>query len=421
MGFSVSTSYALIGLAVLAAFGTGYTVVSTSADRVTDATEDHLDRVEQVGATDISVTDVEYDFVDGVLTVNITNTGSTQLSVGETDVLLDGEYVPEESRTTTVSGNTTTDLWGPEQTLVIGVGAASSERAKVVTENGIEVSISLNPFGFLNEVGFTSADSLRSVDATGQGRNYGGTGQAIGSPITNFVTEDVAELPAVNSSGTVVVATETGDRTALATGAKASKSRLAVGRWQNSAPSIFFVDSGTRNVVRATDDGDETVVGMVDAAGVAGIGDFDGDGADELIYGGNSPDSGLSDSINYVDDDGTPVGTGQGYGKSAGIGVGEPADFDDDGTVRVPVVDGSNDILLVDDTGATEKLTQNGQAAKSPLGTVDFDEDGEQEILFVDINGELGIIDNVTEQNDERTLTDDQGNPVTADKDAGAA
>jgi hypothetical protein len=64
-------------------------------------------------------------------------------------------------------------------------------------------------------------------------------------------------------------------------------------------------------------------------------------------------------------------------------------------------------------------LTSNNQVAKAPLGTADLDRDTEQEIYHVTESSELRFIDNVTAQNDAKLVTDDQGNPISADKDTG--
>ena len=235
------------------------------------------------------------------------------------------------------------------------------------------------------------------------------------------MAEGVKEVPSVRSNGDVVVTTATGDQTVLASGAKTDFTRLSAGRWQGSNSSVFYVESGTRDIVQVTSDGTTTPIEAApntEAEGIAGLGDID-DGADELVYGGNGP-GGTSSSVVYVDDDGTVVGTQAEYGTNNGIGLDEPADFDGDGTSRVPYVDGSNDIRLVDDSGRTTELVGGGVAAKAPMATGNFDGDDPLEIYFVGADDDaLLVLDNATVDNAVRTVTDSQGTSATADNDAG--
>lgn len=417
---SVSGSYAVVAIAVFIALGVMIPAVSNTGEEASGAVQDQFERSENVAGTDISIVGSDYNFATDTFTVSVENTGGTRLSVRDTDVLVDGEYVTAGARTTTVAGASTTDLWAQGETIEISVDSQLPDRVKVVTEHGVAAFAEVDIFRLTTEIGFTDTDEFQSVGPADSVTSYNETGQVIGPPVTNFVSNDVAELPTVDSTGNVVVATETGDRTELASNARASASRLAAGRWQGSGPSVFFVDSGTQDIVRVTANGSTTVISTTEAEGIVGIRDFDGDGRDELIYGGNGPD-GNSNSVNYIDDDGTIVGTEVGYGTDNGIGVGEPADFDGDGTVRVPIVDGSNNVQLVDSTGATESVTSSNPAAKASLGAADLDRDGDQEIFFVSESSTLTSVDNVTAGNDVRTVTDDQGDPVPADKDAGAA
>jgi flagellar protein FlaF len=418
MSFSVNGSYLIIGLAIFTAFATMFPAVSNTTGDVTNGFQKQFERSENIADTGISIVGSGYDFASGTLSLRIKNTGKTSLSIKNTDLLVDGVYVINESRSTTLSGDRGTDLWTPGETLTITVDTRTPDRAKVVTEHGVAAFAEIDVFRLTRDVAFTSNGDARSIGPTGSITTYNQSVQVLGPPVAEFVNENTGELPAVDTGGTVFVVTEAGDRTDLASNARASASRLTAGRWQGSDGSVFFVDSQTRNLVRVTAGGDTTVIETNASEGVAGISDFDGDGADELIYGGESP-SGSSSEVNYVDDDGSLVGTGIGYGTDSGIGLGEPGDFDDDGTVRVPIVDGSNNIQLVSSSGATTALTSNNQVAKAPLGTADLDRDTEQEIYHVTENSELRFIDNVTTQNDAKLVTDDQGNPISADKDTG--
>jgi len=77
-----------------------------------------------------------------------------------------------------------------------------------------------------------------------------------------------------------------------------------------------------------------------------------------------------------------------GVGSDDGIGLGRPADFDGDGTSRVPVADGSNRLVLVDSGGNVDVLVGSG-VAKSPVASVDWDDDGELEVVYLTDDGDL--------------------------------
>ena len=136
MGFGVSGSTAVIFLGVLIASGTLYTAAAGSAEQVSDARsaegEELLDRRNTV----IDVTSVVYNTSSGTLNVTVANNGTTTLSVEDTSLLVDNEYVvPNVTR---VDGDTETDVWAPDQSLVFETSNDSTpDRVKVVAENGV--------------------------------------------------------------------------------------------------------------------------------------------------------------------------------------------------------------------------------------------------------------------------------------------
>jgi archaellum component FlaF (FlaF/FlaG flagellin family) len=422
MGIEISASYAVLAFALFICVGLMYGSVSNATERITNSLEDERGQSDTFRQMDITITGADY--AAGTLRVSVKNTGTAELSISATDILVDGRYITDGSRDSTIVGENTTDVWASGETLELRVDLPPPEYVKIVTEYGVAARIPVDVFRQTANVAFTDdSDSLRSYGFDGRYTNYPGTASAVGPPISNFVTQNAKELPSVSSSGNVTVATETGDRIVLASDARAGFTRLSVGRWQGTAPSIFYVNA-TSHIIRVTSNGTTTPIDAnseIEAQGVAGTGDIDGDDSAELIYGGNGP-SGTSNSIVYIDDDGTVVGTGVGYGTNNGIALGEPADFDGDGVVRVPYVDGSNNINLAGENGTTTALTSGGAAAKAPVATGNFDGDDPLEIYFVGANsGELEVLDNATRDNTIRTITDDQGNTTTIDNDAGAA
>ena len=137
MGFSTSGSMAILFVGVLVCLGTVYPVAETANERVTDATLERDDRALDGRNTAIDVTNVSYDADNDTLVVNVTNTGSTTLSVDDTDLLVDGAY--QDGYTTRVDGEGGRTIWVPGERLqfeLTGVTTAP-DRLKVVTEHGV--------------------------------------------------------------------------------------------------------------------------------------------------------------------------------------------------------------------------------------------------------------------------------------------
>ncbi len=419
MGFSVSGSYLIVGLAVLVALAGLYGAVSNGAERTAEALDDRGARAADRAGTAFAVGSVRYD--GSTLSVEVENTGSTTLAVSRTDAFVDGRYFAVETLNYTVDGDPDTDLLGPGETLALSLDVAAPDRLKLVTGTGVAVTVPVPRFAETGAVAFTRSDALASVaDGTVATTGYAATGTVVGPVVTDFARTDVAELPAVDADGDLFVATVAGERVALAGDARTSPSRLAVGRFRGSPAAVFYAESGSGDLARVGADGTAATVATATADGVGGVADLDGDGSDELVYGGNGP-GGNSDSVAYVDDDGTLVGTGAGYGTNAGIGLGEPADFDGDGAARVPIVDGSNDVTLVAADGTTTVLTTGGPAAKAPLATADLDADGAVEVAFRTTSGTLSYVDDVGGTNAVRPLENASGGTVAAGAGTGTA
>lgn len=139
VGFGVSGSTAVIFLGVLIASGTLYTAAAGSADEVSEAhnakSEELLDRRN----TAIETAAVVYNNSSKTLDVTVTNNGTTTLSVEDTSLLVDNEYVLPNA--TAVDGDTATDVWSPDQRLVISVDVDTKpDRVKVVAGNGVAAS-----------------------------------------------------------------------------------------------------------------------------------------------------------------------------------------------------------------------------------------------------------------------------------------
>ncbi|MDS0219817.1 flagellin [Haloarcula sp. S1AR25-5A] len=137
MGFSVSGSAALIFVAAFIGFGMFYSATANSFERVNDAREDQRDRLLDQQNTDISIVSATWNTTgDEDLVVTVDNTGSETLSVEETDLLVDNDYL--SGYETTVDDERSTDIWASQERLEITVSSISQpDRVKIVTENGV--------------------------------------------------------------------------------------------------------------------------------------------------------------------------------------------------------------------------------------------------------------------------------------------
>jgi flagellar protein FlaF len=143
VGFSVSGSAAIVFASLFIAFGMWYTASANSFERVTEAQQDRTDGVLETRNTGVAVSAADYNQSgDGTLVVAVDNTGTAQLSVSETDLLVDGSYT--HNWNSSVAGNPDTDLWlaGEQLTITVRVGNGTApDRIKVVTETGVADSL----------------------------------------------------------------------------------------------------------------------------------------------------------------------------------------------------------------------------------------------------------------------------------------
>jgi flagellar protein FlaF len=141
MGFSVSGATVILFLGIFISFGVAYTAANDGFERVSDAYTDSTDDELTRKNTAISVADASVANEGGQLYLNVSvnNTGSTALSVNDTDILIDGIYTEHtEMVTLEVDDDDATDLWLPGETLQANVSVESRPaRVKIVTGPGV--------------------------------------------------------------------------------------------------------------------------------------------------------------------------------------------------------------------------------------------------------------------------------------------
>lgn len=139
MGFSTSGAAAIIFVGMLVAVSIAFPVIETAHDRQSGAMSDRDDRALDVRNTAIAV-DTGFDG-DGNLVVDVENTGTTTLSVNETDLLVDGTYLPRSEYDTSVDGVSDRTTVQPGETLTFETAEAAVDRVKVVTGNGVAETV----------------------------------------------------------------------------------------------------------------------------------------------------------------------------------------------------------------------------------------------------------------------------------------
>ncbi|WP_435174441.1 fla cluster protein FlaF [Halorussus sp. AFM4] len=144
MGFSVSGATVVLFLGIVISFGIAHAAVNNGVEAVNDAYRDSADKELSQQNTAIEIADAHVANQGGDLQLNVTvnNTGTTTLSVEDTDILINGTYTSHDSmETLAVDGDTDTDLWLPGESLYFEDNLTSAPvRVKVVTESGVSAS-----------------------------------------------------------------------------------------------------------------------------------------------------------------------------------------------------------------------------------------------------------------------------------------
>ncbi len=274
-------------------------------------------------------------------------------------------------------------------------------------------------------VAFSVDKELQTVANGGPIRSFP-TSQVriLGPPTRDFDDDGLVEVPFVDNQRNLQLIDRNGQTSTLAGDAQKQKTALAAGQFDENPPAVFFVAKGETAVTGVTADERFKInlEGSATASAVLGVADVDGDEANELVFLGNSP-GGSSDTINYVDSDGTVenIPNSGNVGSNNNKGVGTPADFDSDGRAEIPIVDGSGNIDLYTITGEEQSITAV-TAVKTPIASADVDNDDSSEIAYIDSGSNtLKYVDTVATTPTIEELTDDQDQTVEPDRQVGVS
>lgn len=140
MGFSVSGAAAIIMLGLLVAFAIAYPTALGGVERVNEAQDQQADRALAIANGDLTLWNASYNASSDTLEVHVNNTGSTTFAMNHTDLLVDGSYATNATRS--IDGQADTAVWLPGETLIVTIREMTSppDRIKLVTEYGLAVS-----------------------------------------------------------------------------------------------------------------------------------------------------------------------------------------------------------------------------------------------------------------------------------------
>jgi hypothetical protein len=249
----------------------------------------------------------------------------------------------------------------------------------------------------------SSGDEIRTIDTTGTVRTYGSDSPApsILGPKSDVDGDGVDEVPYVDGNGALKFMESDGTLATLAGNADTSRALGVGNRDGDDTTNVYYVggggtelyvvqDGGTPEEIQAVDPStDRNNQQSITAVAVYGDGDIDGDGDVETVFQRNETHLGYVDYGTDPDEKNETVlveldGT---VPSSPATGGGEPLTFD--GKVQVPVVDGDNGIVLVDESGTTTQVLDgsNRDTAKgAPIAPVDWTDDGSSELVFINGN-----------------------------------
>jgi hypothetical protein len=257
-----------------------------------------------------------------------------------------------------------------------------------------------------------ASDRVATLAEDGQPvRTYNATGAAAVAPQrADFDGDGYPDAAFVDASGELALV-DGNDPGPRPLASDATDGRFAVTDW-NGSVSVFYVN-GSAKLVRLGPDEPASVVTNADAVSVAGAGDVDGDGDDELTFVGTDGD------LHYLDTDGTVTDTARGV--ASADAVGRPFDADEDGRDEVPFVAVSEVSLYDAGSGVTDGFssTSGDVDTDASLGVLDVDLDGDAEVVYRDGSGELAAVD--TGVDATTVLVDEDGDPIAVDGDAGVA
>ncbi|PSH00867.1 MAG: hypothetical protein BRC30_01260, partial [Nanohaloarchaea archaeon SW_7_46_7] len=191
------------------------------------------------------------------------------------------ELVIPDSSSLDLNDGFTLNAWiKPDETL--GVRPSMSSNPEIIGK-GDSYSLRIKDE---NYIAFSQNSNLKLMNSTGHITNLGIETSVIG-PLADYDQDGSIEIPYVDGSGNLNTVDESGISTSLASGAKASRSTLGAGDFDDDGrDEVYFIDSSTSELTEYDfSSGSASVVGSgITATAVSGGADYDGDGQKDIVY-----------------------------------------------------------------------------------------------------------------------------------------
>ncbi len=284
---------------------------------------------------------------------------------------------------------------------IVGVAAASSTAAAANTTS--------NPIEFSYVDGSSGNITVVRQDGTTLALPNSQTADALG-PARQLDNDSATEVPYVDSNGNVWMIDTNGNETQLASDAKVTK--VTTADWDgngqteiiyaNSSGAIYRVENGS-TATQIADPADQ-------AGAVLGAANFTADNETDIVY------TGTSANLYYYNES---SGSTKFFSSTLGAidAAGEPADFNGDGTLEVPFVDGSANIALVDANDSKRTLTSNGNNDNAAVAAANWTGDSDPEVIYLNSSN----VYSVSYEKNVDAVRDSNENQLNAAQDAGIA
>ena len=263
---------------------------------------------------------------------------------------------------------------------------------------------------------FLSATGLASVTKTDTTTQYDPPRvEHIGPSRADIDGDGLNDIP-FTDGGNLNITDQNNDTKQLATGAYGggNDANLWAGSFNGTDNAVYYTNTNG-NLERAFGSGtEEKVVSTGDTDIVGGVGNVDSSArGEELVVASGG-------EVKYRTTGGKVIKPALNKQPGSANAIGQPADFDGDGIARVPIVDGSGDMRLVNISAETNTKLGVGGVKSAPMASLDYDNDGNLEILYINsTTAKLRYIDKLetgTNTIQEEKVRDKNGNLIEADK-----
>lgn len=281
------------------------------------------------------------------------------------------------------------------ETITVTVSAAADDRfsgsaTRSTTVDSAACGEAEPGLSFVDQV----TQNLKTVADDGTVTTYDTIGVAATGPSGADLNGDGdADVPYVDENDNLAFVDSDNDSETLDSSGDVTEAPLGVGDYDNSGtPEVYYVRNGNLHKGESGAGTSRVVDGKNwDVGAVAGVADFDSDDALEVVFTIDK-----ANRLVYLDDTGRLVGVTGKTGKVDELtAISTLGDFDGDGEIEVAGYDGDDEgIDLYDASGRDGSVDPSDGVEETPMGTLDYDDDGVPEVVYLDENrGVLRALD----------------------------